>query len=125
MHPIDEVGSTTVGTVPRSLCCLCWPGVLKICADGLLLISLCRCLPGAQDADGDSALHNAARGGHLDVVQYLLQRGADPTLRNEQGKTAAAEAEDKQVVAALVLAAQQRQPPPQQQQGKVAEAATT
>jgi len=71
--------------------------------------SLRCCYDRTQDTDGDTALHNAARGGHLDVVQYLLQQGADPSVVNQQSKTAAAEAEEPQVVAALVRAAQQQQ----------------
>jgi Ankyrin repeats (3 copies) len=39
----------------------------------------------AVDADGDTPLHNAARGGHAQIVEYLLQQGASAsTLNNAQ-----------------------------------------
>jgi ankyrin repeat protein len=67
------------------------------------------CLGVPQDVDGETALHCAARGGHLRMVQLLLQNGADPSVRNKDGRTAAAESEDPTVVAALVQAVQQQQ----------------
>lgn len=67
------------------------------------------CLGVPQDIDGETALHCAARGGHLRMVQLLLQNGADPSLRNKDGRTAAAESEEPTVVAALVQAVQQQQ----------------
>jgi ankyrin repeat protein len=41
----------------------------------------------ATDTDGDQPLHNAARGGHTDVVQFLLLEGADPCKKNKLGET--------------------------------------
>jgi ankyrin repeat protein len=41
----------------------------------------------ATDSDGDQPLHNAARGGHTDVVQFLLLEGADPCKKNKLGET--------------------------------------
>lgn len=67
------------------------------------------CLGVPQDIDGETALHCAARGGHLRMVQLLLQNGADPSVRNKDGRTAAAESEEPTVVAALVQAVQQQQ----------------
>ncbi|CAF1204028.1 unnamed protein product [Rotaria sordida] len=40
------------------------------------------------DFNGNSALHLAAYGGHIPIVDYLLNRGCDPTLRNRWGTTA-------------------------------------
>ncbi|KAA0186583.1 hypothetical protein HAZT_HAZT004245 [Hyalella azteca] len=39
--------------------------------------------------NGESALHAAALYGHIEVARLLLRAGADPTLRNDQGLTAA------------------------------------
>lgn len=39
----------------------------------------------AQDADGDSPLHDAARFGHASVVQALLDGGANSALKNNAG----------------------------------------
>mmetsp|Transcript_4113 Transcript_4113/g.8317 ORF Transcript_4113/g.8317 Transcript_4113/m.8317 type:complete len:94 (-) Transcript_4113:168-449(-) len=33
-----------------------------------------------------TALHEAARGGHVDVVEYLLERGLDINQRTHKGK---------------------------------------
>jgi len=49
----------------------------------------------AQDSDGDTALHDAARFGHLEVVKQLLNaRGVDIGLRNRQGLDALGLAEE-------------------------------
>ena len=40
------------------------------------------------DFNGNSALHLAAYGGHTTIVDYLLNRGCDSTLRNRWGTTA-------------------------------------
>jgi len=40
------------------------------------------------DADGNTALIEAARFGHDDVVQALLIAKADASVKNKQGKTA-------------------------------------
>ena len=39
--------------------------------------------------DGDTALHRCAALGHQDCVEWLLERGADPELRNRDGQAAA------------------------------------
>jgi len=44
----------------------------------------------AQDYAGDTALHDAARFGHTDVVKQLLANGAKPGVKNKAGQTAAA-----------------------------------
>ena len=41
-----------------------------------------------QDINSNSALHLAAYGGHMDIVNYLLTRGCDSTLVNRWGLTA-------------------------------------
>ena len=40
------------------------------------------------DVNQNSALHLAAYGGHLTIVEYLLSRGSNPTLKNQWGTTA-------------------------------------
>jgi ankyrin repeat protein len=43
----------------------------------------------ARDADGDTALHNAASRGDNEMVQYLVSKGADVTALNRKGQTTA------------------------------------
>ncbi|MSR56336.1 MAG: ankyrin repeat domain-containing protein [Planctomycetaceae bacterium] len=71
----------------------CTPRAFGICAPanwGFLWLVRARL-----DADADlanfmdgrtSALHEAARGGHVEVIQLLLERGADPKLCDGDGK---------------------------------------
>ena len=42
----------------------------------------------ATDTGGDTALHSAAAGGHLEIVEYLVGQGASLTATNNDGKTA-------------------------------------
>jgi Ankyrin repeats (3 copies) len=44
------------------------------------------------EADGMTPLMAAAAGGNEALVELLLDRGADPVLRDEQGRSAAAHA---------------------------------
>lgn len=44
--------------------------------------------PNAVDCKGDTALHDAARFGHVDVVQILLRAGVDASIKNIAGLTA-------------------------------------
>ena len=55
----------------------------------------------AADEDGDTPLHNAARGNHTEVVQLLLSHGADPRARNAEGHTPAQEADEEPVIELL------------------------
>lgn len=43
----------------------------------------------AQNIDGDTALHGAAAKGYTQVMQLLVDRGADASLKNNAGRTAA------------------------------------
>ena len=57
------------------------------------LIETCRCRINVQDYHGDTAMHDAARFGHLGIVQALLAAGGDVTLKNAEGQDVAAVAE--------------------------------
>lgn len=41
----------------------------------------------ARDENGWQAIHEAARGGHLDVLKYLIEKGADVTAKTSEGGT--------------------------------------
>jgi ankyrin repeat protein len=43
----------------------------------------------ARDEDLSTLLHDAAVKGHLDIIQMLLDAGADRTIRDSNGYTAA------------------------------------
>ena len=43
----------------------------------------------ARDADGNTALHNAASRGDNEMVKYLVSKGADVTAINRRGQTTA------------------------------------
>lgn len=45
--------------------------------------------------DGTSALHEAAKAGHLNIVQWLISAGSNKALKNSDGKTAAEVATEK------------------------------
>jgi ankyrin repeat protein len=56
---------------------------------------------GLKNDIGQTALHDAAREGHLSVVKLLVERGADVRLKNDKGQTArdVARGEEKMEVA--------------------------
>jgi len=69
-----------------------------------VLVDQCKIDVNMQDSEGDTALHDAARFGHMSVVTGLLKAGADRTIVNGKGETAAATAaayNKPDVVAAL------------------------
>jgi ankyrin repeat protein len=43
----------------------------------------------ARDNEGNTALHNAAARGDVDMIKYLVSKGADVTVVNREGKTTA------------------------------------
>lgn len=57
-----------------------------------VLVDQCKMDLNVQDSEGDTALHDAARFGHIDFVTGLLKAGADRTITNNKGETAAATA---------------------------------
>jgi hypothetical protein len=57
-----------------------------------------------QDSEGETALHNAARGNHVEAVRFLLALGADPFIAANDGTLPVEEPEDEGV-AAIVQAA--------------------
>lgn len=46
------------------------------------------------DEDGDTPLHNAARGNHVAVIRLLLAHGADPKAQNGEGNLPEDEADE-------------------------------
>jgi hypothetical protein len=54
-----------------------------------------------RDAEGETALHAAARGNHLSTVRLLLLLGADALLAAQGGALPEDEAEEEAVVALL------------------------
>lgn len=62
----------------------------QLCRDVAIVKLILAAGPGlvtAVDSDGDTPLHNAARGGHEDAVACLLAAGADPLARNGAAET--------------------------------------
>ncbi|WP_420629919.1 ankyrin repeat domain-containing protein [Candidatus Leptofilum sp.] len=47
----------------------------------------------AQDNGGKTILMIATRYNHIDVVRFLLEKGADPNIRDKRGHTALIEAQ--------------------------------
>jgi uncharacterized protein len=43
----------------------------------------------AVDHEGNTAMHNAAARGDIEMIQYLVAKGADPTVINREGKSTA------------------------------------
>jgi uncharacterized FlaG/YvyC family protein len=41
-----------------------------------------------QNSDGNTPLHEAIRGDHIDIVRYLLDKGADSSIENKYGVSA-------------------------------------
>ncbi|KAJ3300432.1 hypothetical protein HK104_000490 [Borealophlyctis nickersoniae] len=52
---------------------------------------------GAMTLRGNTPLHAASDAGHLEIVRMVLQAGADPTVKNMQGKAAADLAKNEDV----------------------------
>lgn len=59
--------------------------------------------PNVQDYNGDTALHDAARFGHVAIIEKLLAAGADKSLKNVHGFTAANVATEYEKEAASAL----------------------
>ena len=61
-----------------------------------------------QDYNGDTAMHDAARFGHVDVVAALLKGGGNPLIKNSKDENVIelAMKQDKYKVAQVILASQ-------------------
>jgi hypothetical protein len=53
-----------------------------------ILLEQAKIDPNLQDSEGDTALHDASRFGHTEVVEKLVAFGADRDIKNNQGQTA-------------------------------------
>ena len=53
-----------------------------------------------QDEDGQTALHYGSSCSHLDIVKYLLEAGADPSICDSEGQPPCNE-DTEEVVAQL------------------------
>ena len=65
------------------------------------------------DLDDQTPLHYAARGGHKEIVEFLLTKGADPEAANKWGWTAqmlAAKYGHDDLARRLAAAADERKP---------------
>ena len=40
-----------------------------------------------QDVDGDTALHDACKFGHVNVIKLLVEGGSDASIKNKKGQT--------------------------------------
>lgn len=40
------------------------------------------------DAKGNTPLHEAARWGHIEVIKFLISKGANPKLKSKDGSSA-------------------------------------
>jgi ankyrin repeat protein len=61
-----------------------------------------------QDFNGDTAMHDAARFGHVNVVEALLNAGGNPAIKNKKGESVIELAlkQDKFDVAQCILKSQ-------------------
>jgi ankyrin repeat protein len=62
--------------------------------DFLLKDKNCRLNPDVKDYEGDTALNDAVRFGHLEVARVLLANGASKAVRNDKGQDALAIAKE-------------------------------
>ena len=53
------------------------------------LVEECGADVNARDHEGNTALHDAAARGDVDMIEYLVSKGADVTLLNREGQTTA------------------------------------
>lgn len=65
------------------------------------LLSVPNCEVNVQNKLGDTPLHSAAWRGHAEAVVSLLEKGADPTIKNNEGKQPYDLAKNPECAAAL------------------------
>ncbi|MDF2577359.1 MAG: ankyrin-like [Chlamydiales bacterium] len=71
------------------------------------LVECCPQVISKQDADGNSALHHAAFCEKAQVLEYLLQKGADPYLRNRLSLTPLHISSERGFIAGVAILIQQ------------------
>lgn len=72
----------------RLICCAvlcCWLILLCVLLVFNASISLAEVLLNEQDCDGRTALHLACLGGHVEVIDLLLQKGARRNIKDKKG----------------------------------------